>query len=73
MHEFAESALMNNLRLELFGGGSLSQVDGGNKMKKLFPKRAPKQSPPQIEHPDQLATSGHTLDRIVNAKEEVRT
>ena len=61
---------MNNLRLELFG--SSNQVDGGGsgKMKKLFPKRQQKQSP-QIEHPDQLATSGHTLDRIVNAKEEV--
>lgn len=58
---------MNNLRLDIFGGG----LGDGSKMKRLFPNRKSKTSP-TIEHPSEMTQSGHTLDRIVNAKEEVR-
>ena len=49
-------------------------------MKKLFPKKIVQKSNPSLNsvvghHPEQQvsngATTGHTLDRIVNAKEEV--
>eukprot|EP00094_Tigriopus_californicus_P013369 TCALIF_12930-PA protein Name:"Protein of unknown function" AED:0.22 eAED:0.22 QI:129/0.5/0.66/1/1/1/3/178/257 len=56
---------MNNLRLDIFGGG----LGDGSKMKRLFPNRKSKTSP-TIEHPSEMTQSGHTLDRIVNAKEE---
>lgn len=58
---------MNNLRLDIFGGG----LGDGSKMKRLFPNRKSKTSP-TIEHPSEMTQSGHTLDRIVNAKEEAR-
>eukprot|EP00095_Tigriopus_kingsejongensis_P010270 maker-scaffold494_size155699-snap-gene-0.21 protein:Tk10270 transcript:maker-scaffold494_size155699-snap-gene-0.21-mRNA-1 annotation:"multispecies: rna-binding protein" len=58
---------MNNLKLDIFGHG----LGDGGKMKRLFPNRKSKHSP-TIEHPSEMAKSGHTLDRIVNAKEEAR-
>ncbi len=42
-------------------------------MKKLLFNKArnSRQPPPQIEHHDEMANSGHTLDRIMTAKEDV--
>lgn len=65
---------MNNLKLDIFGPGRGLNHPEGSKMKKLFNpgKRSNSKASPTIEHPSELAASGHTLDRIVNAKEEAR-
>ena len=64
---------MNNLKLDIFGSGRGGIGNAAeSKMKKLFPGKRNSKASPSIEHPGESAATGHTLDRIVNAKEEVR-